>query len=239
MTNQAMLQLNFTRGLLVTVAAVLTMVIPIVIGIATSPSIVAQTAVPQWQTVAGGKMEFEVASVRQNLSGKFTSPNFPLDPGNAYATTGGRFSADFGVITYITFAYKLSLTQEQRQAMIANLPKWVANDRFTIQAKAANGNPTKDQMRLMMQSLLADRFQLAIHFETQQMPVLAMALVRAGKTGPKLKPHSEGLPCDSPAPSRRGLPKTLPRCFRINARSWPLYGDPLVTWRARATRRSS
>lgn len=47
----------------------------------------------------------------------------------------------------------------------------------------------------MMQSLLADRFKLAIHFETQEAPVFALTLVKPGKTGPKLRPHSEGPPC--------------------------------------------
>lgn len=156
--------------------------------------------VADWQTKAGGNMSFEVASIKRD-TGEFRPPNFPLDPGDAYAATGGRFSADFSLATYITFAYKLSLTSEQRQAMIAQLPKWVADDRFDIQAKAAEGNPTKDQMRLMMQALLADRFHLAVHFETQESPVFALSLIKPGKLGPKLRPHAEGPPCDAtPSP---------------------------------------
>jgi uncharacterized protein (TIGR03435 family) len=50
-------------------------------------------------------------------------------------------------------------------------------------------------MRLMMQSLLADRFKLRAHFETKEVPVLALTLVKPGKLGPKLRPHSEGPPC--------------------------------------------
>ncbi len=92
--------------------------------------------------------------------------------------------------------------------MIAHLPKWVAEDRFDIQAKAAEANPTKDQMRLMMQALLADRFKLAVHFETQETAVLALVLVRPGKLGPKFRPHAEGPPCDA-APSPDLFP---PRC---------------------------
>jgi uncharacterized protein (TIGR03435 family) len=53
-------------------------------------------------------------------------------------------------------------------------------------------------MRLMMQSLLADRFKLAVHFETREVPVLALTLVKPGKTGPQLHPHSEGPPCPEP-----------------------------------------
>ena len=36
-------------------------------------------------------------------------------------------------------------------------------------------------MRLMVQSLLADRFKLAVHFETQVVPVLAMILAASKK----------------------------------------------------------
>jgi uncharacterized protein (TIGR03435 family) len=163
-----------------------------------APVIQAQD-VPEWQKKAGGRMSFEVASIKRD-TGNFRSPNFPFDPGDAYAETGGRLSADFSLMTYITFAYKLSPTQEQRQAMIAHLPKWIAEDRFNIQAKAVEGNPTKDQMRLMMQALLADRFKLAVHFETQEGPALALVLVKPGKLGPKLRPHSEGPSCDAPPP---------------------------------------
>jgi bla regulator protein BlaR1 len=156
-------------------------------------------AAPEWQIAAGSKMAFEVASVKLD-PGPFRPPNFPLDPGDAYRPVGGRFSADFALTTYITFAYKLSLTPDQRQSMMAHLPDWVATDRFAIEARAG-GTPSKDQMRLMMQSLLAERFKLAVHFETQVVPVLAIVLVKPGKTGPKLRPHSEGVPCEATPPA--------------------------------------
>jgi uncharacterized protein (TIGR03435 family) len=143
------------------------------------------------------KVSFEVASVRQSKPGTFTPPNFALDSGDSYtpADPGGRFTADFPLSVYINFAYKLWPTPEQTDSMLAHLPKWVATNNFEIHAKA-EGNPTKDQMRLMMQSLLADRFKLAIHFETQQVPVFALVLEKPGRTGPKLRSHSDGPPCD-------------------------------------------
>jgi uncharacterized protein (TIGR03435 family) len=152
---------------------------------------------PDWQTAAGGKMVFEVASIKPSDHGKFMPPAFALDAGDSYASNGGRFFADFPLWVYITFAYKLTLTPEQNQAMIQHLPKWVASDRFNIQAKA-EGNPTKDQMRLMMQSLLVDRFQLAVHFETQELPVFALTLAKPGKLGPNLRLHADGPSCDVP-----------------------------------------
>ena len=150
---------------------------------------------PDWEKVAGGKRSFEVASVKLD-PGPFRPPSFPLDPGEAYRPVGDRFSADFPLLTYISFAYKLTAGSDQRQAMLASLPQWVANDRYAIEARAA-GSVTKDQMRLMVQSLLAERFKLAVHFEMRVFPALGMSLVKPGQTGPKLRPHSEGIPCES------------------------------------------
>lgn len=145
-------------------------------------------------------MEFEVASVRPDDSAKFKPPLFPLSPDDSYAPTGGRFFADFPLPVYIEFAYKLWLTHEQQQVMLADLPKWVRTQKFVIDARAPEPNPTKDQMRLMLQSLLADRFGLTIKFEKQPAPVFALVLAKRGVTGPNLRPHDEGTPCPLAGP---------------------------------------
>jgi uncharacterized protein (TIGR03435 family) len=144
-----------------------------------------------WQKAAGGKMAFDVASVKQAKPGTFTQPTFFMDQGDA-KPRGGRFSNSFPLWGYIGFAYKLDVTQAE-EILPPQLPKW-ANDNYVINANA-EGNPTKDQMRLMMQSLLADRFKLQVHFETKEGPVLALVLVKPGKVGPNQTPHSEGPPC--------------------------------------------
>jgi bla regulator protein blaR1 len=146
--------------------------------------------VPDWQKAAGGKMAFEVASVKPGK--EFRVPGFPLDYGDA-KTAGGRFSATFPLMAYISFAYKLS-PSEMRTAGLDQLPKSIGTDLFEIDARGA-GNPTKDQLRLMMQSLLADRFKLSVHFESREGPVFALTLVKPGQTGPKLRPHAEGPAC--------------------------------------------
>ena len=115
------------------------------------------------QAQSPGKLTFDVASVKPAKPPRL--PNFPLNNGDA-KPPGGRFSASFSLPAYILFAYKLDAFQGKE--MNAQLPKWASED-YAIDAEA-EGNPTKDQMRLMMQSLLADRFKLKVHFETQGSP---------------------------------------------------------------------
>lgn len=174
------------------------------------------TQVPEWQRAAGGKMAFEVASIRPTPLGKFTPPNFGLGNDDSYGNVHGVFSANFPVSVYILFAYKIRPSPEEWKAILAKLPKWVDTELFTIQARAA-GEPTKDQMRLMMQSLLADRFKLAVHFETRVVPVLALKLDKAGKTGPRLRPHAEGPPCNvvGSVPPRNGSSTSIPPVFPV------------------------
>lgn len=49
----------------------------------------------------------------------------------------------------------------------------------------------------MVQSLLADRFKLVVHLESDDVPVMALIPVQPGKLGPRLRPHSEGPNCDA------------------------------------------
>jgi uncharacterized protein (TIGR03435 family) len=149
-------------------------------------------------------MAFDVASVKLTKPGPRPSqaPAFPLDNGDAFTDprTGesprGRFYVAGPLPFFISFAHKLSLTPDQAQATWARLPKWAATEWIEINAKAA-GNPTKDQMRLMVQALLAERFHLASHYETREMPVYDLTLIKPGKSGPKLIRHADGPPCDA------------------------------------------
>jgi uncharacterized protein (TIGR03435 family) len=152
--------------------------------------------VPEWQKAAGGKMSFDVASIKLADPNKFTPPIFPINSDDDVGVMNphGRFFAQFPLSVYVEFAYKLRPSREQT-AIYGHLPKWISTDQYAINAQA-EGNPTKDQMRLMMQSLLADRFKLAVHFERQEAQVLALVLDKPGKTGAKLHPHSDGPACD-------------------------------------------
>jgi uncharacterized protein (TIGR03435 family) len=103
---------------------------------------------------------------------------------------GGRFVAtNTPLRNLIILAYQLPISAG-REAIIG-APNWVDTERYNIEAKAeAEGNPTGEQNRAMVQSLLADRFKLAAHWETRQLPIYALVLSKAGKAGPQLVPHA-------------------------------------------------
>lgn len=215
-------------------ARVVAIAVPLAVGLLNPPDGRAQSR-------AGGALpEFDVASVKPNKSNDEPQSNFPLGPGDVYVPSGGYFSAtNYSLFSYILFAYKI--TGHQMDALQSQLPGWVLTDRFDIQARV-KGNPTKDQMRLMMQSLLADRFKLAAHHETRQVPAYGLRLLKPGKTGPQLQPHPSGAACSATPPSASdasppltaagkfpalcggifNMPPTAPGRWRIGARNVPL-----------------
>ncbi len=71
---------------------------------------------------------------------------------------------------------------------IAAGPGWLDSDHFAIEAKA-DGRATRDQIFLMLQSLLEERYQLKFRRETRELPVFALV---AAKGGLRLKPPKEG-----------------------------------------------
>ena len=129
---------------------------------------------------------FEVVSVRPNKSGKgfalgftpdgFTATNMPLQP-------------------VIVNAYNLR-NQELMVSgqIIPGGPSWINSDRYDIQAKMSDSDIAElqklsvdqqlAQKRLMLQSMLADRFKLRVHRESKQAPCYALVI---GKNGSKMK----------------------------------------------------
>lgn len=171
----------------------------------------------RWETEAGGKMAFDVASVRQDkLSAKPVSNVKLNNAREAYPPNGGIFWArNYTLLAYIAFAYKLS--EQQAFILFPSLPAWVTTDRFDIEAKSDNHSPTKDQMRLMLQALLEDRFKLVRHMETRQLPVLGLVPAKPGKTGPQLKQHS----ADSPCPATESVSSVTSAPVETILRTWP------------------
>lgn len=96
---------------------------------------------------------------------------------------GGRFNAQATTLkSLLEWAYGIQPSQH------SGGPQWIATDCYDVIAKA-EGNATDDQMRLMVQTLLADRFQLKFHREKKELSVYVISL---GKTPPRLVPAKDG-----------------------------------------------
>ncbi len=197
--------LNMWRKLLLATAGMMAVAAPIVLGLLhvreteTAAASHASAPIPDRRSQAGSKQEFEVASVKQNTSDIDTSMNVAENHANGGSLSG----TNVRLIAYIYFAYKL--TGNQFQLLMPQLPKWVVDDRFDVQARA-DGNPTRDQMRLMLRHLLSDRFKLAMHYETRQLPVFALALATPGKLGPHIQPHRNDSSCAIPSANPPSAP---------------------------------
>lgn len=143
------------------------------------------------------QLAFDVASVRQSKATKPDS-NVPLGAGNVYSPSNGVLSAkNFPLLAYLVFAYKL--TDYQQEAIESTAADWVVTAPYTLEARTEKRNVTKDELRLMMRSLLAERFKLAVHYEKRQVRVFALKLYKAGTLGPKLQPHPNGATCSDPS----------------------------------------
>jgi bla regulator protein BlaR1 len=87
-----------------------------------------------------------------------------------------------------------------RPSYVTGGPGWMNADRYDVEAKA-EGTPSDAALRgPMLRALLEDRFGLALHRETRDMPVYALT---TGRTGSKLTPLPEGscAPANSTPPT--------------------------------------
>lgn len=79
---------------------------------------------------------------------------------------------DVTAATCIKFAYGVQDSQ-------ISGPDWLQSEHFDIIAKA-DSPVAEDQLKLMMQALLADRFQLSIHRQNKELSAYAMIVAKGG-----------------------------------------------------------
>lgn len=152
-------------------------------------------------------LSFEVASVRLSAGPP------PMGPG--VRIRGVEFRAEqfeatrYPLISIINLAYGVT------GGRIEGAPEWVRNDNYDIRAKAPKPS-SRQEMLQMLQTLLADRFQLEAHLETRTMDIYGLVLASADKSlgagmhpvnvdcetntildgpDPGLFPHDARLPC--------------------------------------------
>jgi uncharacterized protein (TIGR03435 family) len=166
---RALLDARQRRGRAGTFSLALACAAAVVLVLAMSP--ITLVAAPQPQPTTA--LTFEVASVRPNPA-KEPPGDIPI---NADRSPGHFAMRDKPLRFAIEWAYDL------KDYQIAG-PEWIQQDeRYDITANAP-GPATDDQMRPMLQALLADRFQMKSHIEKRELDVYALV---KGKGEPKLK----------------------------------------------------
>jgi uncharacterized protein (TIGR03435 family) len=117
---------------------------------------------------------FEVASIRPSKSGGGYSHS-------SVDTDGGVINLRF---INTTLLYCVQLAFNVRKYQVVG-PSWISSDRYDILAKGPNAPNVDGTWRLMLQSLLANRFALKYHHETEKLPIYVLTVA---KGGPKLRP---------------------------------------------------
>ena len=139
-------------------------------------------------TVAAAQTpQFDVASIKKNpLGGARVSVDTPP----------GRFQATNAPLRFlIRWSYRIA------EPRIVGGPGWIGDDRFDVSATASAEGWSGERTRQMVRALLADRFGLAAHMETREMPIFVLTVAKPGTFGQSLRPA--GFDCSTPdTPSR-------------------------------------
>ncbi len=163
-------ELNFTKRVALAVAGIAAIALPVMVGIMDAPAIRAQSS--------AGTPKFEVASVKLYKDEIGTVRN---------SVFYGPQGITFGGVTLafiIGEAYNFPVGRIQGPESLTKESLWgPLRQGYDIAAKAEHAVP-KEQLRLMLQSLLADRFKLALHWEAKTDPVYRLVVA---KGGPKLE----------------------------------------------------
>jgi uncharacterized protein (TIGR03435 family) len=174
MTRGITRELDVARKLTLAAAAFAAIAGPVAVGILNAPPMRAQA--PE------ERLAFEVASVKP------ASPDAdPRGIGMEFLPNGRLSAKNVPVFGLVTMAYNLPFGGPR----LTGLPRDLAMERFDIEAVAPSGSipagastlVREQRMKLMLQSLLEDRFKMKIRRETKVLPVYAVVV---GKNGPKL-----------------------------------------------------
>jgi uncharacterized protein (TIGR03435 family) len=154
--------------------------------------------------------QFEVASLKpDDPKGPRAATNLDLDASDYFRYQGGPVVADGYLVNYLIFAYTLRDSGEYK-ALDARLPAWArikGQRTFRLEARAGE-HPTKDSLRGMVRSLLAERFGLRVHREIQQQTAWVMVQT-AGSQGraTQLRPHTGAPVCTTVVPESKPAAK--------------------------------
>jgi uncharacterized protein (TIGR03435 family) len=127
------------------------------------------------------RIAFDVASVKENRSSDYRNAGIQFRPGGRLVIKG------IPLMLIITVAYGLPLQSDR----LTGGPEWIRTAKYDIEAAAdkeaiptgASLGARNENIRLMLQTLLAERFGLRLRRETKEVPVYAIIVKQSG---PKL-----------------------------------------------------
>jgi uncharacterized protein (TIGR03435 family) len=140
---------------------------------------------------ADANPSFEVASIRPNdTPGRAGFVLVNIQREHYYARK-------VSPLDLIKFAFRLQAKQ------VFDLPSWATEKTYDISAvMQPEGHPSGDQLRTMLQKLLADRFKLTTHSDQRVIPVYVLAVAKGGS---KLKPSESPNAHDLERPATGGM----------------------------------
>jgi uncharacterized protein (TIGR03435 family) len=157
---------------------------------------------------AAGQKSFDVASVKPNDTVNRATAPLTVSP--------ERLSW-----TWATFRQLIQVGYDLRPYQLAGLPAWADTSDFDVMATTAVPASPK-QMFAMLQNLLIDRFDLAVHHEQRDLPGYALVLARRdGKLGSNIHPSAKD--CESAAANLLDSAAAKPNSTDA-ARRWVWHG---------------
>jgi len=172
-------KLNRGKKALLAIAVVAAFAAPIVVGMTEAPGLRAQSL----GASADANLRFEVATIKSSKPGSSLKVQF---------TPSGRV-----IVNNATLRFLMKIAYDVGDDQIEGGPAWVNSKRFDLEAapdESTIGDPKnmsedqrrkfREQDRLRLQNLLADRFNLRFRTESKQMPIYAMVVA---KNGPKMQ----------------------------------------------------
>jgi uncharacterized protein (TIGR03435 family) len=120
---------------------------------------------------------FEAASIKPSAA-REAAPGFRI--------SNGRFTGRNATVRFM-----VAIAWGVQNFQVSGGPAWSASDGFDVDAKSPDPKADTNQIRLMLQALLADRFKLAIHHETRESAIYALIV---GPGGARILPSADQTP---------------------------------------------
>jgi uncharacterized protein (TIGR03435 family) len=154
-------------------------------------ALLAQSAAPA--------VTLDVASIKRRDPSDWTNINVSMRPGGTVVTS------NFPLPGLISLAFRMQRSQ------IIGVPAWATAEKYDIVATSVEGIGGGEAMAAILRTVLEQRFKLKVHRATQTLPVLALLPVRAGATGPRLRPAPVAC-IAGPVTAAEAQSDTRPRC---------------------------